>query len=437
MEIIKKNILSIVCGVVALAAIGLSFYPLGSYKTGLLETLQKRVSVYHAVDSLRNKPRNKPVLDPDKTEAEPLGRFPNQEVIDLATKKKEEFEQQAKKIMDTAVAMNKHDVLVPNTLPAPTSSAYLIMFRDGYKDAVEKRIAAILKSTTLPTPEQIKAATDKLRAEKYNPSITGLGGSTGQQTLEQAFQQEALLVPAQEQRRVAAEHLCYMDPLTALPVNTKVTTAQVPLVTDVWYAQLSYWIYEDVAKAIAATNAGATNIMDAPVKHVTMIRLGSTVSPLPYILPPGTTGAIEGDANAAVPKTPDVSPTGRVCNPLYDVVAFEVQVNMDAEKIPWLLKELENKRFISVHSMNVTSVDSISQQNLGYFYGSKPVAQVTLECEEIMFRDWSHKLMPPAVAQNMGGGEGGAMTPGANPGGPGITPGGGPGINRNSRDLMY
>jgi len=437
MEIIKKNLLSIICGAVALVAVAASFYPLGNYKASMQTTLAQRATVYSSLESLRTKGRNKPVLDTDNNNAEPLGRYPNQEIIDQATQKKKEFEAQADKILKEAVTMNKHDVLVQNVFPAPASSAYLFNFREVYRDAIEQRIAAILKSCTLPTQKDVETATAKLKAEKF----TAPGGAN-QTALDSAFTLASANLGAEIQLQFAKEHLCYMDPLTALPVNAKVKDAvSAPAIGDVWYAQLGYWIYEDVAKAIAATNAGATNIMDAPVKHVLKIQLGSTLNPLPYILPPGSTGAIEGDANAAVPKATEVSPTGRVCNPLYDVVAFQVQVNIEAAKLPWLLKELENKHFISVHCVNITSVDSIAQQLLGYYYGEKPIAQVTLDCEEIMFRDWSHKLMPPSVASDMRGDSGAGTTPGgggpAMPGGGGpIIPGGGGGGGRG-RDAMF
>ena len=440
MEIIKKNLLSILCGAVALVAIIASVWPMGSYQQTQRDTLTGRVSAFHTVDQLRSKGRNKPLLDPESTAPEPLGRFPNDATIEEADKAKKKFEAESKKILDNAVAMNKHDLLVPGSLPTPKNSSDVINFRFAYKDAIEQGIAKMIKAGTPPTLEQITAAQTKLKEEQFKPQVITAGGSGNQGAVDAAYAVEAAKVPDQERLRVATTSQCYMD-VGALGSNQKVLTAPVPAAADVWFAQVGLWIYEDVAKAIVATNADSKSVMDSPVKHLLKISLG-TPSSGTYVLPPTwQPGPIEGDANAAVPKAPEVSPTGRVCNPLYDVVAFEVVVNIEASKIPWFLRELENKRFMSVHAVDMTSIDSVAQQQLGYLYGDKPVAQLRLQCEEIMFRDWSHKFMPDIVAKDMrstdsgAGGGGGGGAPGM-PFNPGAMPGGGaPGGLRGSREM--
>jgi hypothetical protein len=437
MEIIKKNILSILCGVVALVAVIASMWPMGSYQQGQQETLRTRAGMFRTLDQLRSKARNKPVLNPDSTAPESLERFPNDATIEKATEAKKQFEAESKKILDAAIAMNRHEPLVPGVLPKAETSSPLIYFREAYKDYLTQGIAKIMKAGALPTEAQITEAKQKLREERYKPAM-GTSG-TASQSLEQAYQREAVEIPDRERTRVASESLCYMEPTDLIPNPTiQGTPGTTPAPSDVWFAQLGLWIYTDAAKAIAATNEGSKNVMEAPVKRVLKMSLGyAPDKPTAYILPANAQpGPIEGDANAPVPKMTEVSPTGRVCNPLYDVVAFELIVDVDAEKIPWLLRELENKRFVSIHAVDVTSVDSIAQRQAGYFYGEKPVAQLRLQCEEIMFRDWSHKLMPEMVAKDLRGSEGGGV--GGSNFVPGITPGGMPGAPgglRGSREM--
>src|SRR5205823_6736098 len=177
MEIIKETLLSILCGVVALVAIIASVWPMGSYQQTQRDTLASRVSAFRSVDQLRSKPRNKPLLDPDTTTPEPLGRFPNEATIEEADKAKKKFEAESKKILDNAVAMNKHDLLVPGSLPKINNSSDASNFRFAYKDAIEQGIAKIIKAGVPPTPEQILAAQAKLKEEQFKPQVITAGGS--------------------------------------------------------------------------------------------------------------------------------------------------------------------------------------------------------------------------------------------------------------------
>ena len=57
MELVKKNIVSVVCGVVAIAAIVASFFPLGGYVEELQGALNKSKTDYSSLDTLRNRER--------------------------------------------------------------------------------------------------------------------------------------------------------------------------------------------------------------------------------------------------------------------------------------------------------------------------------------------------------------------------------------------
>src|SRR5437868_3605813 len=102
MEIVKKNILSIICGVVALIAVVASFWPLGGYREQLSSNLQSRAAVYTSVTSLKNKNRVKPVVNMTGGEPEQLNRFPNKEIIEQGETIKTQIEAEGKKVLDMA-----------------------------------------------------------------------------------------------------------------------------------------------------------------------------------------------------------------------------------------------------------------------------------------------------------------------------------------------
>ena len=57
MELVKKNIVSVICGVVAILAIVASFFPLGGYVEDLQASLNKSKTDYSSLETLRTKPR--------------------------------------------------------------------------------------------------------------------------------------------------------------------------------------------------------------------------------------------------------------------------------------------------------------------------------------------------------------------------------------------
>jgi hypothetical protein len=204
----------------------------------------------------------------------------------------------------------------------------------------------------------------------------------------------------------------------AFAQNPAVVGTQLPNPVDIWYAQMTLWIQQDVANALAQANANAQNILDAPVKHLVKLTIPSSAS--------GTTGAggpglytfaaaqnaggaatpppapVDGaDAVALVP-VPAVSPTGRVSNPLYDVVQFTLVINVDSSQVPAVLASLSHNQLMDVMYLTVTSVDSSDQQRLGFFYGSAPIVQLTLSCEELFMRQWTAPLMPDLVKRQLG-----------------------------------
>jgi hypothetical protein len=103
-----------------------------------------------------------------------------------------------------------------------------------------------------------------------------------------------------------------------------------------------------------------------------------------------------------------------VCNPLYDVVQFQVIMNVDAARIPQVMEALSRNRFLTVVKASVQAVDSAALRQQGYMYGDVPVVQLTLRCEDVFFHKWERPLMPKAMSDlmagvqpgNMGGGEG-------------------------------
>src|SRR4051794_2899599 len=124
MEIVKKNIASILCGVVAIAAVVAWFWPIGGMYSTLKADVDKSKQQYDQVETLRKAPRKLPtlVLEGNAEQAE-LKSFPNEKVIKAGQEKTAALTAQSKKMLETVTNLNIHHPLVEGSLPSPNPLA--------------------------------------------------------------------------------------------------------------------------------------------------------------------------------------------------------------------------------------------------------------------------------------------------------------------------
>src|SRR5271168_3808635 len=80
---IKKNMLSLSCGVVALLCIGAFFYPLGGMQDDLKQRVDEKAQVGAALFGLiKQGQRRLPIHEIDATDTGTLSFFPNKAAID-------------------------------------------------------------------------------------------------------------------------------------------------------------------------------------------------------------------------------------------------------------------------------------------------------------------------------------------------------------------
>jgi hypothetical protein len=235
---------------------------------------------------------------------------------------------------------------------------------------------------------------------------------------------------------VANKHHCYVSP-DAFSLYPNMTVTSVPEPTHIFWAQIGLWVQEDICKAIAEMNQGSANVMEAPVKRIVKITFindntaGQQAQPglVPVFVVPGlqsTQGvgtdsgmsmAMTTDASGAATPTPPMdvnvdltknkntllSPTGRQSNGIFDVVHFEVELEIDAAKVPQVLDSLGSKRYISVIQLeNLDAVDSALMRGMGYYFGNKPCVKLKVKCEELFFRSWLQNCVPTRLKTQLG-----------------------------------
>jgi hypothetical protein len=115
-----------------------------------------------------------------------------------------------------------------------------------------------------------------------------------------------------------------------------------------------------------------------------------------------TDGTAAADANGALPKVPQAGATGRVSNGMYDVFHFEIEADVEADKLADVLRGLGNKRFITPLHVDVRARDNAMALAEGHVYGDKSVVTVRADCEILYLRSWHTPLMPLAVRTKLG-----------------------------------
>ena len=407
MDIVKKNLLSIVCGVIALAAIVAWFWPVGGMFGSLQSDLDARAKTYQDVETLRTAQRKLPTVVLEggaSAEQAMLDRFPNEKVVELGRQKTKSLTEQSNRMLATVTKLNVRKPLLAGSLPQPSPSArtafpqkYFLelgLTEKGFETGLPKRLSA----TRPPFPEELQEMAQKIWDEKYNPRVIVIGGDNNLDQVTEEFYAEVQDLPEREYQKRAAENRVYLDEMS-LPVSPSpnMMPGKQPSDTDIWFAQTALWITEDVVNAINSANEGSKSIQDSAVKHLVALRV--PFGPQQYVLatqaaglPPGADGTapvLPTDANG-VAQVFNVSPTGRVSNDVYDVIHFEVVLRVDFRKIPQVIAELERNRLVTVLSTAVSGVDAeAAYRDVGYVYGNDPIAEVTFGCETLFLRSWT------------------------------------------------
>jgi hypothetical protein len=447
MDIIKKNLFSIIFGVIAILAVGALFWPISGLYTTLDTELQSRVEVSSQLDALVKQQRTMPVLSPEQTTPDPLNVFPIQPVYDAALNATKLVSAQAAQMMDLARKTNERLPLRPDELPKPNDQARYNFSNDYAAQILNyQRWQQLLNSTTPPTAEEIQDAKDKLKAAIYAARLSkdpqGNIDPQSQQDADEQYNAEAAEIEPRMELERAQQHSIYllMPPtFKPLPIDATINIGSRPSSDQICSAQIAIWVIDDVVNAIVNANNDYSDSATPggppqhDILHSAVKSLENIGQPQPVVNPAGFDAT--AGVSAPAPKITTVSPTGRVCNGLYDVLEFKVDMVVDASKIAQIVHTFEAGQFVTVLNVQVTNVidpamaASTNNTQGGYHYGNKPAVEVEFDCEDLFMRQWTDKYLPDDMKGAFGKAQLGQPTnagapPQFGPGGPQFGPGG-------------
>lgn len=431
MDIVKKNLVSIICGVLALAALVAVFiWPLDGYFEELQDKVKKRAALQSEINGLLTKQRVPPTFDPNNPNpnAERLKSFPSARVIEAGNKAVEGVQKQSKTVYLYAVGLNEkgHEKLaVAGSLPAP-SNTIALNYRRNYEAELKRLRDVELKAGTPPTADEVTKRKEAIITKLEKDYIVVDGQITNKEVVESRIKEQLAKVIPDMQREMATSYQMYLDPNVVLRVPQTIPTGgQIPDPVSIWWAQLEFWITSDVVKTIKDVNSGSKSVLTSPVKSIRLLDVPHNFFPpinvTGGVRPGGLGGGLGGGgvegggaegggegageqaplslADAIVQPLPEnpATPTKRTGNAVFDVVHFTMIIDIEADKLPLFIKTLTANRFLSVKRVEWVAVDSLLMQANGYVFGPKPVITATLECEAVFMRGWTTRYMPKDI----------------------------------------
>jgi hypothetical protein len=405
---IKKNILSLICGVVAIAAIVAIFWPINGYFASLQTDVDARKGAFATAKTLLGKQRTLPVLDPQSTDPQALNVFPTDTVIARGTSATEAIGEESKAMLQSAMTLVTHKPLVANALPdggTMDATFFLRQYQDvmtfpsidpqQQADSLPVTIlhAGMPPSETEMTTRQQQVSTDITnRFTEKDATGNPINGPEVAAKVDEAV----ALVPVQMRTDAATKNQMYIAP-DAFHINPSLTGVNPPSTVAMFNGQIGLWLLQDVFSALASANADCQGgVPHSRVKH--LIKIDFADAPFSPV-------AQNTDPNA--PPTPsdplhpeiklNVSPTGHVSNGLYDVIPFSLKIVVDAQEVPAVLQALSKDRFITVLRLDMLTVDSGAAVLAGFLYGDRPVVGLNLSCEELFFRADTLPYMPDSI----------------------------------------
>lgn len=392
MDVVKKNVLNIVCGVIVLICVVALFWPLGGMYDEDQAKLNSRQSVFNQIVSLDSAKRSWPVTGEKKE----LPGFPNPRLIEMGNGIAKQVTDQAKAMQAELKEVNTHELLLADILPDPKDRRFA--FKQAFQEALQK-LRARLKGGQPPTDQDIHEAANAAWFKSYETKILKVAGQevNGQQIVDE-WKKFAVTLQGTIRRQRASDITMYLEK-DAVSVSRAMaesgSSGTGPRDNEIWYAQNMFWVEQDLVAAIEIIQGKSQNVTTSPIKRLFKMEVKDDQSQ--YLASAG-----EGRNITEPGKAFDVTPTGRISNSVYDVVGFGLVMDVDSSKVPTILTELQRNRLITIRNVDMVSVDSVALADEGYIYGDVPVVRLTIHGEELFLRSWTVPYMPTLVKTAIG-----------------------------------
>lgn len=394
MQFVKTHLISLICGVLALAFVGVAV--MGMTQTQVVADMKKRAEAAGEIKQLQSAPQNKDTIAAEQRRGELF---------------KAEFEQ----TLEEANRINKRSPLMGGIFPKAESDAARFEFKKMYATA---RAKLPLKLGGGDAPGDREIADEARTIAEMTAAKAAEGGeapppnSRGGMVVSDARgaarfgtsgggpSADPKLDPKVRARVLKALSIRTYVSDAAFETSPIVMATSAPEPTEMWFAQMQLWAQMDIVDAIAAFNNDAVaNVTDAepcveqsPIKRVERLRVWGYMGKNGLIPFPGG-----GDPNEM-----RVSFTGKQSDEQFDVVRLTLTVIIDQREVLRFVDRLMRQNFYNCVHLEYGVVDRIAAEADGFAYGTAPVVRLTIDLEAYYARKAYQELMPPEVLALLG-----------------------------------
>ncbi|MFO0973591.1 MAG: hypothetical protein U1A27_09155 [Phycisphaerae bacterium] len=288
-----------------------------------------------------------------------------------------------------------------NVLPAPHSNSEAFAFRDAYRRE-HARLLTRMHAGLPPGAEEVALVQSEMRSAKtvtpqnedpWSLSEGAVVVDTSSMlrnrptSREDLLRQDAAFVAA---LRRAKQIWMYVEP-TAIGIHALANGDDAPPADQIWQAQMSLWIQQDIATALTRVNEAAVEsyakaklddrawVAYLPVKHLKRLSIRDRLG--------------RGGGQNLNGVTWAESFTGKNNNASLFMVPVQLELVVDVRALPGLLTELARVNFYTPIGVMFDRVPpDLSQKP--YVYGAAPVVRAVIDLEGYFFRDVFEKWIP-------------------------------------------
>ncbi|NLX07116.1 MAG: hypothetical protein GXY33_18425 [Phycisphaerae bacterium] len=295
----------------------------------------------------------------------------------------------------------KRALVMEGIFPEPISTSLPYGFRSAYEQALLDLLSA-MDAGGVPRESEIRKELDNLElttgfhsdkdsASERRTETTAAATDSGLQLTEQDKQ----LLAVQRAAEVRAGAIKIYADWSCLDVVKEVFATDqgtAPWLRDMWWAQMSLWIQQDIVRAIAEVNGSAKDVTGSAVKRLHGIEVAHG-----YYLGPVGGSAMAGTGNLPQSFT-GISPNGD-----WDVTGFKLEVTVDVRRLPELIAAISRQGHYVLYSWDLEAVQKPQQDRQGnrsvgrtidesllYRYGTDPLVRFVGCWEAYQIKDFHH-----------------------------------------------
>jgi hypothetical protein len=441
MKFVKANLDLVICGVIALLALGACYWPISSLVQKTRDDANERIKLTNNATSLiftKDRPIDVPGVGklPAATEDRSVTITYEKNVIAAKVQAQEQMKKEADEVTALASRQNLQNRVKVIKGATPNSDRYIPLlaggkqvdgflpnrvntpwaFKSYYEAQFNEWLTKLTGQSVRPEPlqKEIENRLAEYLVEKSRaaaPSAPGPGGAAAAQAQAQITPEEKVFYTKGVVSNRAANTRCYVDEGALQRRAWSLTGGTPPLDEQIFEAFVDSWILNETVNAITSLNDSVLNrqpedyknVAKSPIKRVESITVGG-----PDGSGTGLFFSMTGPAAAAItgaPLTPSnfTTVTGHTGTSEYDVILLNIKIVIDPAYQNQFIDALyrQNNGY-TVLNIKTTPVDPLDAASNGYLYGDTQCVLLEIRAENLFFRNWTMPLMPPATRAALG-----------------------------------